>query len=242
MRGSARRAQPASDPDDGGGANGATARRLPFRTRGRPCLPLGICHPRQRGKRGISEGELHRREAPYCNTPREAGTAALPRPVPGSLSPLSSLGSAPAPAATGRAGQSGRRARSSASPLLLRFGRGRGDPEDHRAERAGPRGEDTAGAPSRGGGDRPWTVVGEGAERCCCCYLRARKPSRRRQPLENNPQSPGLVFLNLAGLSLSGQPLPPFTALASQRRARHFSNPFPAANQHRAVHSSPDRF
>nr|XP_044622356.1 uncharacterized protein LOC123283888 [Equus asinus] len=191
VRGSARRAQPASDPDDGGGANGATAHRLPFRTRGRPCLPLG---------------------------------------------------SATAPAATGRAGQSGRRARSSASPLLLRFGRGRGDPEDHRAERAGPRGEDTAGAPSRGGGDRPWTVVGEGAERCCCCYLRARKPSRRRQPLENNPQSPGLVFLNLAGLSLSGQPLPPFTALASQRRARHFSNPFPAANQHRAVHSSPDRF
>lgn len=84
-------------------------------------------------------------------------------------------------------------------------------------------------------------MVGEGVGQAAPVTLAPGNLAAAVDPLRTT-LFPDLVFLNLAGLSLSSQPLPPFTAPASQSQARHFSNPFPAANQDRAVHSSPDRF
>ncbi|CAI9158706.1 unnamed protein product [Rangifer tarandus platyrhynchus] len=72
------------------------------------------------------------------------------------------------------------------------------------------------------------------------CRISAGKPSTVDP--EDLPCGSRLGIFKSGWVYPAGQPRPAPPASASQRQARHFSNPLLAANQDRVAHSSPDRF
>lgn len=211
----------------------------------------GVARPRARGQRSRAEGGARKTPpapAPPCGPPglpqeltakaggrrrpltaggSPAGGNGCRPPLPGAPGPRhrpsSVLPQPPRPSAGLAVGRS-----SSASPVVTL-----------RTRQRSPLREPALRAAQGRGAERPRAAVGAGRARRLW-PLSGRTP-RAADPSEQ-PWGSRLGIFKSGGAFPPGQPLPPPPAPASQRRARHFSNPFPAANQDPAAHSSPDRF
>lgn len=220
---SGRRCRRESRPGERGGARGEPPASAPSESLGAPVC-LSVFDTRDKGVRegGSFRGKVRRRKAPYFSgrfvTPpgrRAPLSSRAPAQLPRQLS--SSRSRTPTSATAGGAGQAVRRASASVSPpLSFRRGRGALDRESGRSRRR-------AGC----------LVTSATAERVAAASLGQRPSGSRLGIFKSGGAFP---------FRPTAPPPPPFTALASQRQARHFSNPLPAANQDLAGHSSPDRF